>query len=93
MFLTSDGNVASDSDSNFQYKAVRVCFSESAAACFDAVNNHIYFIGGYNYKDKQLTSVERLNVTSEGQPVGEWQLVPPMKTRRSNCAAALVNEK
>ena len=72
---------------------VWICFSVGLAACFDAVNNHFYVIGGNNNEDNELNTVERLNVTPEGQPVGKWQEVQPMKSRRSYCAAAMVNNK
>ena len=54
-------------------------------------NSQIIVVGGNSFTDA-LNSVESLKVDGQGRPTGGWENVTPMISKRTHCAAAILED-
>ena len=62
-----------------------------AAACFDVYKRQIFVVGGF--KKGPLNSVEKLKVDEQGRPIGKWENVSAMTSKRNLCAVSSLVDK
>ena len=68
------------------------------ACCLMESNRTIYVCGGSDAALVKLrvgadNRVEKLQLDEDGDPVGEWTQVEPMKEKRYDCAAVAVGNR